>query len=60
MDAEGRIWLWNSVQKHAKLLCGDGVNFPPLDDVMGRLTQGESPAQIIASLREMFEYKAIN
>jgi len=55
MDAEGRSWLWNSVQKHARLLYGEGLQFPNLDDVMGRLSQGESPGQIIASLRSMFE-----
>jgi len=55
LDAEGRLWLWNSVQEHARLLYGKGLQFPSLDDVMGRLTQGESPAQIIASLRETFE-----
>jgi len=55
MDAEGRLWLWDSVQKHAQLLYGNGLQFPSLDDVMGRLSHGETPAQIIASLREMFE-----
>jgi len=55
MDAEGRLWLWNSVQKHARLLYGEGLQFPSLEDVMGQLSQGETPAQIIASLRELFE-----
>jgi len=55
MDAEGRLWLWDSVQKHAQLLYGEGLQFPPLEDVMRRLSLGESPAQIIASLRELFE-----
>lgn len=55
LDAEGRLWLWDSVQKHASLLYGEGLHFPSLDDVMGRLSQGESPERIIASLREMFE-----
>lgn len=55
LDADGRNWLWESVQKQARLLYGDGLNFPSLDDVMGRLSRGEAPGQIIASLREMFE-----
>lgn len=55
MDAEGRLWLWESVQKHARMLYGEGLEFPSLDDVMGRLSQGESPVQIIANLRNMFE-----
>ena len=55
MDAEGRMWLWDSVQKHARLLYGEGLQFPNLEDVMGRLSQGESPGQIIASLRNTFE-----
>jgi len=55
MDSEGRLWLWDSVQKHARLLYGEGLQFPDLEDVMGRLSQGESPVQIIASLRSMFE-----
>jgi hypothetical protein len=55
LDAEGRRWLWESVQKQANLLYGDGLSLPSLDDVMGRLSQGESPGRIIASLREMFE-----
>jgi len=55
LDAEGRLWLWESVQKQASLLYGEGLNFPPLDDVMGRLSRGESPGRIIANLREMFE-----
>ena len=55
LDAEGRLWLWNSVQKQASLLYGEGLNFPSLEDIMGSLSQGESPGQIIASLRDMFE-----
>ena len=55
LDSEGRLWLWNSVQKQACLLYGDGLNFPSLEDIMGSLSQGESPGQIIASLRDMFE-----
>jgi hypothetical protein len=55
LDAEGRRWLWESVQKQANLLYGDGLSLPSLDDVMVRLSQGESPGRIIASLREMFE-----
>ena len=55
MDAEGRLWLWESVQKHARMLYGEGLDFPSLDDVMGRLSKGESPGQIIANLRNMFE-----
>jgi hypothetical protein len=55
MDTEGRLWLWGSVQKRVRFLYGSDVEFPPLDEVMGRLSQGESPAQIIASLRAMFE-----
>ena len=55
LDAEGRRWLWESVQKQASLLYGEGLSFPSLDDVMGRLSQGESPGRIIASLRDMFE-----
>ena len=55
LDSEGRLWLWNSVQKQASLLYGEGLNFPSLEDIMGRLSQGESPGQIIASLRDMFE-----
>ncbi len=57
LDAEGRLWLWDSVQKQASLLYGEGLHFPSLDEVMGRLSQGESPARIIASLRDMFEKK---
>jgi hypothetical protein len=57
LDAEGRLWLWDSVQKQASLLYGEGLRFPSLDEVMGRLSQGESPARIIASLRDMFEKK---
>ena len=55
LDADGRLWLWDSVQKQASLLYGEGLRFPSLDDVMGRLSQGESPARIIASLRDLFE-----
>jgi len=55
MDAEGRTWLWNSVQKHARLLYGESLQFPHLDEVMGRLSGGESPGQIITSLRKTFE-----
>jgi len=55
LDAEGRQWLWESVQKQARLLYGEGLNFPSLEEVMGRLSQGESPARIIANLREMFD-----
>ena len=55
MDAEGRMWLWDSVQKHARMLYGEGLQFPNLEDVMERLSQGESPGQIIASLRKIFE-----
>jgi hypothetical protein len=55
LDVEGRQWLWGSVQKQARLLYGEGLNFPSLDDVMGRLSQGESPGRIIAYLREIFE-----
>ncbi len=55
MDAEGRLWLWNGVQKYARALYGEQLEFPELEDVLGRLTQGESPGQIIASLRDLFE-----
>ena len=55
MDADGRLWLWDSVQKHARLLYGEGLQFPNLEEVMGRLSKGESPGQIIAGLRNMFE-----
>jgi len=55
MDAEGRMWLWDSVQQHARMLYGEGLQFPNLDDLIGRLSQGESPGQIIASLRKIFE-----
>lgn len=55
MDAAGRLWLWDSVQKHASMLYGEGLQFPSLEDVMGRLSQGEAPGQIIANLRNMFE-----
>ena len=55
MDADGRQWLWDSVQSHARLLYGEGLQFPNLEDVMGRLSQGESPGKIIANLRSTFE-----
>lgn len=55
LDAEGRLWLWESVQEQARTLYGEGLVFPPLDEIMGRLSGGESPRQIIAHLREMFE-----
>ena len=55
MDTEGRLWLWDSIQQHARLLYGEGLQFPSLEDVMGRLSRGESPGQVIASLRNMFE-----
>lgn len=55
MDAEGRLWLWESVQKHARLLYGDKLEFPALEEVMGRLSHGESPVQIITNLRNVFE-----
>ena len=55
LDADGRLWLWNSVQKQASVLYGEGLHFPALDDVMRLLSQGESPARNIASLRDMFE-----
>lgn len=57
MDEEGRLWLWNSVQKQALTLYGDHLDFPNVNDIMGRVTQGESPREIIASLRSMFENK---
>jgi hypothetical protein len=55
MDMEGRMWLWDSVQKHARMLYGEGIQFPNLEDVMGQLSGGESPGQIIAHLRKSFE-----
>ncbi len=55
LDQEGRRWLWESVKSQATLLYGESLHFPPLEEVMGRLSQGESPGRIIASLREMFE-----
>lgn len=55
MDTEGRLWLWDSVQKQASLLYGEGLKFPPLENIMERLSRGESPGQIIASLRKLFE-----
>ena len=58
MSAEDRAWFWDSVKKQADALYGDGLEFPALEDVMGRLDIGESPQQVIASLREMFEKKS--
>lgn len=55
MDSEGRRWLWDSVQKHARMLYGENTRFPNLEDVMGRLSQGEPPGKIIANLRYTFE-----
>lgn len=55
MDNEGRTWLWDSVQKYARLLYGENIQFPNLEDVMGRLSAGETPGQIIANLRNIFE-----
>lgn len=55
LDAEGRAWLWESVKKQASLLYGEGLDFPSLEDVMGRLSSGEPPGRIIASLRAIFE-----
>ena len=55
MDADGRLWLWNSIQTQARLLYGEGLQFPALDEVMGSLSHGESPAKIISNLRAMFE-----
>ena len=55
MDAEGQQWLWESVQKHARLLYGESLQFPNLEEVIGRLSGGESPGQIIANLRKNFE-----
>jgi hypothetical protein len=60
LDTEGRRWLWESVQKHARLLYGQGLKFPALEDVMGRLSSGEPPGRIIAGLREMFEKQKNN
>lgn len=60
MDAEGRTWLWDSVQKYARLLYGESLQFPNLEDVMGRLSGGESPVQIISSLRKSFEIQNSN
>ena len=57
LDAEGRQWLWESVKEKAILLYGEGLNFPSLEEVMGRLSNGEAPGRIIAGLREMFEEK---
>jgi hypothetical protein len=57
LDAEGRQWLWESIKEKAILLYGEGLNFPSLDEVMDRLSSGESPRRIIASLREMLEEK---
>jgi hypothetical protein len=55
LDADGRLWLWNSVQKHARSLYGEGVQLPTLDELMGSLSQGESPGKIIANLREALD-----
>jgi len=60
MDAEGRTWLWDSVQKYARLLYGENIQFPSLEDVMGRLSGGEAPGQIIANLRNIFESQNTN
>jgi len=60
MDAEGRTWLWDSVQKYARLLYGENIQFPRLEDVMGRLSGGEAPGQIIANLRNSFESQNTN
>jgi len=55
MDDEGRQWLWDSVQKNARKLYGENTRFPNLEEVMGRLSGGESPGQIIVNLRNTFE-----
>ena len=55
MDTEGRLWLWRSVQKHARLLFGEQIELPAVDEIMGRLIKGESTAEIIISIHEMFE-----
>lgn len=55
LDAEGRLWLWDSVQKQARSLYGEHLQFPDVNDLLERLSQGEAPGQVIASLREMFE-----
>ena len=60
MDAEGQQWLWDSVQKHARLLYGESIQFPNLEDVMERLSGGETPGQIIANLRNIFETQNTN
>jgi len=60
MDAEGRLWLWDSVQKHARFLYGERVQLPSLDEMMGRLSQGESPGRIIANLREILDSQKKN
>jgi hypothetical protein len=60
LDAEGRRWLWESVQKQARVLYGERLDFPTLEDVMGRLSSGESPSRVIVSLREMFEKQKNN
>ena len=57
MNEEDRAWLWDSVQKQAGALYGEGIELPTLNDVMGRLETGESPQQIIAGLRNIFETK---
>jgi len=55
LDTEGQLWFWNSVQKQARLLYGEGVQLPTLDELMGSLSQGESPGKIIANIREMLD-----
>ncbi|MGD8402058.1 MAG: hypothetical protein PVJ21_00240 [Anaerolineales bacterium] len=60
MDAEGKQWLWDSVQKHARMLYGESLLFPNLEDVMERLSGGESAGQIITSLRKNFEAQNSN
>lgn len=55
MDADGRLWLWDNVQKNARAVYGENLIFPDLEDVMRRLSSGETPGRIIASLRDMFE-----
>lgn len=60
MEPEGKQWLWDSVQKHARMLYGESLQFPNLEEVMGRLSGGEAPGQIIASLRKTFEKQNTN
>jgi len=57
MGEDDRTWFWNSIQQQASALYGDGLELPSLDDVMEMLEAGESPQQIIAGLRKMFETK---